>query len=64
MNLVNQRLQWREEMEQGKFANDSILNTYKSNRFSERWRISYIVEYLCEHIMFLEDKLKALEEKQ
>ena len=56
MNLVEQRLKWRKEYEEGLVPFDSVLKDYRENRLSEHWRASSLVERLCEYIIFLEER--------
>ena len=51
--LVEERDKWRKEFESRKLDN-SLLNDYRKNRDSNEWRVSRVVEQLCEYILYLE----------
>lgn len=34
-----------------------LLDEYRTHRNSEHWRVTLVVEELCEYILYLEDKL-------
>lgn len=56
MNLVKSRDEIRALIEANNSLDNPILNAYKLNRDSEMWRVSKVVEELCEYILYLEGK--------
>lgn len=56
MNLVKSRDEIRALIEANNSLDNPVLNAYKLNRDSEMWRVSKVVEELCEYILYLEGK--------
>ncbi len=55
--LIEERNNWRKQMEVGVWQDPHILQEYRKNRESMLWRASRQGEKLCEYILFLEAKL-------
>ena len=56
MNLVKSRDEIRALIEANNSLDNPVLNAYKLNRDSEMWRVSKVIEELCEYILYLEGK--------
>lgn len=56
MNLVKSRDEIRALIEANDSLDNPVLNAYKLNRDSEMWRVSKVIEELCEYILYLEGK--------
>lgn len=53
-----QRLFWRECMENGQVPDINILEDYRANRDSPYWRSTQMMEIMCEYILYLEERMK------
>lgn len=64
MNLVANRDKWRQTLkEYGVDKLSTPMSEYRVKRNSENWRISSIVEILCEHILILEEENERLQKE-
>lgn len=57
MNLIEERLQWRKQMEEGNFSPHILYKSYLTHRSSDLWRCSRQLERMFEYILFLEEQL-------
>lgn len=56
MNLVKERLSWRQDFEDGYHPKWPALEEYKKNRLSESWRASKVSEKFYEYVLWLEEQ--------
>lgn len=63
MDLVEERLAWYDSVKKGEYPKRAsiILEQYRDNRYEENFRMSSVVEQLCEVIFCLEDRIQELE---
>lgn len=61
MNLVNERLSWRDEFEAGIKPEWKPYDEYVENRSSNRWRASRVSERFYEYVIWLEERSDARE---
>lgn len=57
MNLLQERDEWRKQIEAGEFNVHPMFETYKNKRGCSLWRSSRQLERLFEYIIYLEEKL-------
>ena len=54
IGLKEERIDWRQKLEEGSWEDPNVLKLYRINRNSDLWRSTREVEKLCEMILFLE----------
>ncbi len=62
IGLIEERDEWRRQLESGSALSIYVLQQYRLNRNSDLWRSTREVEKLCETILFLEGA-KPMSEK-
>lgn len=55
--LLEERKQWRRAFEQGDKPTSPLLTDYRKGRNRESFRLSRVVEEICEYVLYLEDRL-------
>lgn len=64
MNLIIDRDKWRQALKElGVDELSTLMCEYRVKRNSEDWRISSIVEILCEYILLLEEENERLQKE-
>ena len=59
MNLIEERKNWRVEMENGSFVPHHLYRDYLKYRDSDLWRSSRQLERIFEYIRYLEELVKV-----
>lgn len=55
--LLEERKRWRQAFEHGTRPISPLLSDYRKGRNSEQFRLSRVVEEICEYVLYLEDRL-------